>query len=358
MTHLPSAVLIPLAILAISLLVIVHEFGHFIVARAFGMRVVTFSIGFGPALVRWRPKGSETVFQVALIPVLAYVQIAGMNPREVADPNDRGSYQNATALARFATIAAGPFANYLAAGLLIFIVGLFGGEQVGAADARIGMVERGTPAAAAGLRPDDSVQAINGRRLRAWSDLVTTTRNSQGHPLQMRVTRAGRSVDITVTPRFDARQRRFTIGVAPWTTYRRISLRQSVELAVVGPAILTAEIAKHIGRMFRRQTPVQLVGPVGIVSETVQQARAGWRPALEWVSIISLQLFLFNLLPIPALDGGRLIVLGYEMTTRRRFNPKLEARVLAVSLMLMLGLFVVVSLREILQGLLRLFGRG
>src|SRR4029079_5316307 len=91
MPHVPTGLLIPVAILIISLLVIIHEFGHYIVARAFGMRVLTYSIGFGPVIARWRPRGSETVFQIAAIPVLAYVQIAGMNPRDVVDPSDRGS---------------------------------------------------------------------------------------------------------------------------------------------------------------------------------------------------------------------------------------------------------------------------
>lgn len=346
------------AALIISLLVIIHEFGHYIVARAFGMRVVTFSIGFGPSLFRWRPRGSDTTFQVALIPVLAYVQIAGMNPREETDPNDRGSYQNATPIARFLTIAAGPLANFLAAGVLLFGIVAFGGEQVAAGTAQIARVAPNTPAAAAGLRADDTVRQINGATVRSWQDLVRATSESQGHPLNVVIDRAGQSVALTITPRMNPELRRYTIGVEQRTVYRPAPLSRAVEVGVVGPALATAEIFKQIGGMFRRTVPVQLVGPVGIVHETAQQAKHGWRQGMEWVAIISLQLFIFNLLPIPALDGGRLIWLGYEMATRRRPNPKVEARVLAASIMLMLGLFLIVTAREIWTGLMSLINRG
>ena len=108
------------AILGLALLMIVHEAGHLLAARAFGMRVVRFSIGFGPALWRYQARGSETVYQVALIPFLAYVQIAGMNPFEDVDPDDKSSYANASLIGRISAIFAGPLANYLFASVLFF----------------------------------------------------------------------------------------------------------------------------------------------------------------------------------------------------------------------------------------------
>lgn len=347
MLHVPTGVLIPLAILIISLLVIIHEFGHYLVARAFGMRVLTYSVGFGPVLARWRPRGSDTVFQIAAIPVLAYVQIAGMNPREVADPNDRGSYQNATATARFLTIAAGPFANFVAAGLALFIVLAVGGQPVMPADARIGRVLANTPAAAAGMQPGDVVREINGTPTRTWSQLLRVTGESHGSPLHLVIDRHGERVATTVTPRLNPESHRFMMGVEVKSDYRPVPLSRAFEAALVAPADATVQIFRQIRGMFARRVPVQLVGPVGIVNETVQQARQGWRPAFEWAGLISLQLFIFNLLPIPALDGGRLVLLAIEMTTRKRVNPRIEQRVLTYSLMLMIGLFLVVTSREL-----------
>src|SRR5215207_9578030 len=106
---------------------VIHEGGHLLAARAFGMRVIRFSIGFGPALWRYQPKGSDTIYQVALIPFLAYVQIAGMNPLEEIDPDDKTSYANASLFARVFAILAGPLANYLFASVLFFICFAFAG---------------------------------------------------------------------------------------------------------------------------------------------------------------------------------------------------------------------------------------
>src|SRR5882724_13246497 len=115
------------AILGLAVLMIVHEAGHLLAARAFGMRVVRFSIGFGPALWRYQARGSETVYQIALIPFLAYVQIAGMNPFEEVDPDDKSSYANASLVGRITAIFAGPLANYLFASVLFFICFAIGG---------------------------------------------------------------------------------------------------------------------------------------------------------------------------------------------------------------------------------------
>src|SRR5262245_54674508 len=123
-----SVFAIVLAILGLALLMVIHESGHHFVARAFGMRVLRFSIGFGPVLWRHQPRGSETVYQVALIPFLAYVQVAGMNPFEEVDADDKSSYANASLTARIATIVAGPLANYFFASVLFFAAFMVGGD--------------------------------------------------------------------------------------------------------------------------------------------------------------------------------------------------------------------------------------
>src|SRR3954462_7666027 len=119
-----------IAILGLAVLMIVHEGGHYLAARRFGMRVTRFSIGFGATLWKHRPKGSPTTFQVAIIPFLAYVQIAGMNPYEEIDPKDPESYANAGLWARTVTIAAGPLTNYFFASILLFAGFMIGGKEV------------------------------------------------------------------------------------------------------------------------------------------------------------------------------------------------------------------------------------
>src|SRR5271165_3022847 len=142
------------AILGLAVLMIVHEGGHYFAARKFGMRVVRFSIGFGPTIWKHQPKGSPTVYQVALIPFLAYVQIAGMNPYEESDPRDPASYANASLWARTVTIAAGPLTNYLFASVLIFFGLLIGGRDVPDETSLRVDVEPG-PAQVAGVETND-----------------------------------------------------------------------------------------------------------------------------------------------------------------------------------------------------------
>src|SRR5690606_29646058 len=135
-----------IGMLGLALLMVVHEAGHLLAARAFGMRVIKFSIGFGPALWRHQPKGSDTVYQVALIPFLAYVQIAGMNPLEEVDPDDKGSYANASLVGRISAIFAGPLANYLFASVLFFGAFMIGGDST-----KVSVMEK-SAAAAAGMQ--------------------------------------------------------------------------------------------------------------------------------------------------------------------------------------------------------------
>jgi regulator of sigma E protease len=347
-------------VLLISLLVIIHEFGHYLVARAFGMRVLTYSIGFGPVIARWRPRGSETVFQIAAIPVLAYVQVAGMNPGEPVDPHDRGSYANARPIARLLMIAAGPLANYFAAALAVFALLVLGGERLtSSARPEIGEVLPDRPAATAGLRSDDTILSIDDHRTPTWTSMQERVRASQGRPLRVRYARQGAEREAVVTPRLISMegQQVYGIGVMVRSQFRPVPFGRAVSDAIVQPAVMTGEIVGTLAKIFRREIKdAQLMGPVRMVQETAQQASKGWRNALVSVAFISLQLFIMNLLPIPALDGGRLLMLAYEIVLRRKPNALVETRLLQGSMMLMLGMFLFVTSREVfdlLRGLLR-----
>src|SRR5215475_5929555 len=150
-----------LAALGLAALMVVHESGHYFAARRYGMRVVKFSIGFGPTLWRHRPPGSPTVYQIAIIPFLAYVQIAGMNPYEDNDPKDPGSYMNASLWARIVTIAAGPLTNYFFASVLFFVGLMVAGKPVSdQTSMRVSIAPDG-PAAAAQMKDGDRVISVN-----------------------------------------------------------------------------------------------------------------------------------------------------------------------------------------------------
>ena len=334
-------------ILGLALLMVVHEAGHHLAARAFGMRVIKFSIGFGPAIWRHQPAGSTTIYQVALIPFLAYVQIAGMNPFEDIDPDDKSSYANAPVFARIATIFAGPFANYLFATVLYFGAFVIGGQPVPSLEVD---VIPGGAAEKAHLQSHDRIKSIDNRPLASWDELPEIVRASANRPLRFEVERKGATQILTVTPD-RAPEGHGQIGVKPARVeWHPMSLGESATKSVVFPAQIAVAIVTDLARTVsgkKKLTMKDLAGPVAIVGETGKAAKRGIVDLLSLLGLISTYLGIFNLLPIPALDGGRLVFLGYEAVARRRPNAKVEAQIHAVGLAMLLLLIAVVTVFDI-----------
>jgi regulator of sigma E protease len=337
------------ALFGISVLVIVHELGHYLAARAFGMRVTRFSIGIGPVLASYQPKGSPTVFQLSAIPFLAYVMIAGMNPAEESDPKDEALYPNKSVMARIITSFAGPFANYLAASVVIFLMGMHGWrEEVPSEPMFVGGVEAGSPAAKAGVMVGDLILEANGRKVRNVDELIEVTRPRAGQPTVYLVERDGKRLPaLTITPRQAGE--RGVIGVTPRFDYRyrSMSVGESAQLAVLWPLRFTMLTLAGLADMVRQRTTEGLTGPIGMGKLVAEHAEKGLYDFLWIVSLISVSLGLINLLPFPGLDGGRLMFLGYELVTRRRPNERIEAAVHAVGLLFLLGVIALVTLRDV-----------
>jgi regulator of sigma E protease len=331
-------------ILGLALLMVVHETGHLLAARAFGMRVIRFSIGFGPALWRYQSKNGETVYQVALIPFLAYVQIAGMNPFEESDPEDKGSYANASLVGRIVTIFAGPLANYLFASVLFFIALFVGGESV--LTTQVELLDG--PAKAAQLKNGDTIAAIDGTPIKDWDQLRNQVMSSNGRPIRIEVRRGNESKVFTVTPVL--KEGRAMIGVAPVPKQVPVTFKDAVVRSIEKPAIVVGALVVHLGRLVSGKEKPQLTGPVGIVREAKKAAERSFTEYFMLLGILSAYLGGFNLLPFPALDGARLAFLGYEAVTRRKPNAKVEAQVHAVGLLMLLALIFVVSSKEIFVG--------
>jgi regulator of sigma E protease len=345
-----SASMILLAVCGLSLLVIVHEAGHYFAARAFGMRVTRFSIGLGPTIVSYRPKDSPTTFQICAIPFMAYVMIAGMNPAEEVDPDDPTLYPNKGVFARIVTIFGGPFAKYVAASLLVLGVGLSIGwpEAKTTSPMVVESVEPGSPAAAAGLETGDVIVRAQDRPIRDVKELIEVTKPRAGQPTVYLVERDGRALaPLTITPKSVGG--RGVIGVSPRveTIYRPLSGRDATLLALLYPLDLTLRNLEGIADLIQRRTTEGITGPVGMGKLVAEQAEKGAFAFTHVLIAISVALGLFNLLPFPALDGGRLVFLGYELITRRRPNERIEAVVHAVGLIFLLGVILLVTLRDV-----------
>jgi regulator of sigma E protease len=323
-------------ILGLALLMVVHESGHLLAARAFGMRVIRFSIGFGPALWRYQAKGSETVYQVALIPFLAYVQIAGMNPFEEVDEEDKGSYANASLFARISAIFAGPLANYLFASVLFFAALMIGGQMMPTTT-----VEVIEPPAKSVLKNGDTVLGINGTKITDWEQMRNIILANPNKAIEMEVQRGKDKLKLQITPALKEGGGR--IGVQPVSKAAPIAFKDALVQSVVLPVRVVKGLVVGLGKIITGQERPDFKGPVGIAKEASKAAKNGAAEFLWLLGVLSAYLGGFNLLPFPALDGGRLAFLSYEAVTRRKPNARIEANIHALGLLMLLTLIAVVS---------------
>jgi regulator of sigma E protease len=362
-----------IAILGLAVLMIVHEAGHFLAARSFGMRVNTFSIGFGPTFFKIEPedgffwfktlggkvrlrlgkhdpdKHGPTVYQAAMIPFLAYVQIAGMNPFEDQDPEDKGSYANASLLGRVVTIFGGPLANYLFASVFFFLSYFYGGLTTFPPATEVGSnvvdVMSGEPAEKAGLRDGDVVVEVSGQRVASWDAMAKNVSAHPGEPIVVVVERKGERVPLTMTPRRDERNdKKGIIGVRPRGRHEPVTAAQAAKLAVTSPPAVVRNLVTALGDMLTGRVKPDVHGPVTIISEGAKMVRRSITDWLNLMGVLSAYLGAFNLIPFPALDGGRLVFLGYELTTRRKPNARVEAHIHVVGLMMLLGVMLYVTI--------------
>jgi regulator of sigma E protease len=340
---------IAVAILGLALLIVLHEGGHFLVARLCGMRVERFSIGFGNPLVSF--KRGQTIYQIAPIPLGGFVQITGLNPHEEFDRNDPYVYPNRPRWMRLAVLVAGPGANYLTACVLAF--GIFLGYGKLTNTTTVDEVMPGTPAEAVGLKRGDVLLEGNGKPVSATYPISTVIKEAKGAPVTVKVRRDGQPLILTVTPRKDPASGDFRIGIAMGYLREPVSPLSALKEAVVLPVVQSANMLNGFWEMIVGKQKASLSGPVGIARELAKRADQGSIEFLQLMMLLSIYLGLFNLLPVPALDGGRALFLAISALRRKEVNAKTEATVHMVGLVLLLGVFVVVTFKDIKEIVVR-----
>jgi len=359
------------AIVAVGFLIVVHEGGHYVVARWCQMRVDRFSIGFGPGILKKTSKKTGTTFQIAPIPFGGFVEIRGMNIAEDVDPDDTHAYPNRPAWQRFVTIFAGPATNYLSA--IVIAMALY--TCHGVESRQFNAVNEALPGydAHGKLEAGDRLLAVNHVSLAEGTTLPERIKAANGGPVTITVERDGVQHDYQITPRLALAPERAQIqqlavaapALAPLTTQLlakmptpswRIGVAQEPALVKIGvleagrealwyPVAQTKQIGSQLYGIVFGSEKADPGGPIRMVEEFQRAFSSSWTRGIQLVMALSVYLGLFNLLPIPALDGGRLVFLGYELVTRRRANPKIEAMVHMAGIMalgvLMIFVFIV-----------------
>jgi regulator of sigma E protease len=344
------------AIVALCVVIIVHELGHYLAAVWTGMKVDRFSVfGIGPAIVKlgtWR--GTE--FVIGAIPFGAYVLIRGMEPEDPQAPTDPATrrasenFRDKPLLSRLFVIAGGPLANYVAAMLLYF--GVFAGPGMPGPLAAIEVagVHDGSIAAQVGLQEGDELVSIAGTEIdpaRKGADVVEATRSGRGYVIPIVVRRDGELVQEFVgLPDEEGAM----LGI---DMRGRIGPREQVGLGTAASEAVRTPL-RESGRQLEGlyllvtgQLEASMQGPVGIVKEIARSADAGLISLITTAAFISTLLGLFNLLPLPALDGGRLCFLVYEGLARRRANPRVEELVHGYGMMALLALILLVTVGDV-----------
>ncbi len=332
-------------------LVLFHEFGHFIAAKLVGIRVHEFSIGFGPRIGMRR--AGDTVYSLRCVPLGGYVKLAGMDRAEIVDENvsrdDPTSYYSKPTWAKMTTFIAGPFMNVVLAVLLYFIIF----TSTGVPAVSVAGVSPDSPAERAGMQSGDIVVSVDGEGIQTPLELLDIISANPERPLSLTVSRDGSVIELNATPeaKSDTGEGRLGIEIG------QVGLRKSVLQTLAGATSYTLEVARMIlvflGRVVTGRAPADFSGPVGIYR--VIQATAEATPTLSafvlnlmiLAAYLSTNLALFNLFPIPVLDGGWLALIALEAIRKKPLAVEHEAAFRFAGFVVIMILFVLVTLKDV-----------
>ena len=336
-------------------MVMIHELGHYTVAKWFGIKVIEFSFGFGPKLVGYQ--GKETLYALRLIPLGGFVKLHGMDAEVdakdqavIASTHDPRSFMNKPVWQRMAVIVAGSIMNFVLAIVLFISVFAYLGVPSPGNTNMIGSLISGKPAASAGILPGDKILAVNNELTPNWTRLTEVIWSKPDQVLSLTVERdAGKHQTVSVKTEKDAQTGHGLIGIAPEIVYTHASILQSTRYGLERTLDFTKTIVVLLVQMITGKIPADVGGPVMIAQAIGEGAQQGFASLLGLTGVLSIQLGLINLFPIPALDGSRLIFLLIEGVRGKPLKPEKENMIHLVGFVLLMALMIAVTYKDILR---------
>lgn len=351
-------------IIILGVLVVVHEYGHFIAARAFGVKVYEFSVGFGPLIGKFHWKDVQYSFRWVLLG--GFCKIAGMEmalegkESEGSDLKPGESFLDISLWKKIVVIAAGSFFNLFLAMILIFGTFTLVGQPTFLSNPApiIEQAMPGTPAFEAGFQPGDKILSMNGQPVKQWVDIPQLMKEIGGKPVTIRFERKGRIMVKTLKAMYDPIGKRYYLGINGITGYKKVPVPEAAKMAVVYPWIFIRDTAKGLVLMIKGEVKGGGMGPIGMIGAIEQNTRLPIYYTLFFMIIISISLFFFNLLPLPLplLDGGWIMIMILERLLRREFTAEQKAVAQLVGLTLIGVLFIVITYGDIMTMFRRFFG--
>jgi regulator of sigma E protease len=357
-------------LVTLSLVVFVHEFGHFYIARRNGVKCESFSIGFGPELFGWNDKHG-TRWKFSLIPLGGYVKMFGEGetmqaveggvdqppPREMTDDEKKVSFKYKTLGQRAAIVFAGPAANILFAIFVFWAVFVVAGRPV--TEPVIGEVQKGSAAEDAGFQAGDRVLSVDGVPVNRFEDLLRMVPMGHGLPMTVVIQRDRQELTLNALPRVveetdgfgnKTKRAKLGIGASGATRIEKAGLVQAIGWAVTDTYTVVDSTFVAVGQMIKGLRGTEdLGGPIRIAKYSGQAARAGWVNFVLFMAILSVNLGFINLLPVPLLDGGHLLFYAIEAVRGRPLPEQVQEWGLRVGLALVLFLMVFVTWNDIVQ---------
>ena len=330
-------------IFVFGILVTVHEFGHFITAKLTGMKVEEFSIGFGPTI--YQQQEGETLYSLRMLPLGGYNKIAGMDPDDPEDP-ERG-FNSKPVTSRMLVILAGSLMNILLPVLIFFGLFLAFGMDVPENKPVLGQIIEGYPAEQSGLKEGDRILSINGKPVHEWLDIRKNIADSGMQPIPFEIQRDQEKLTITVTPGVNPETGTPFIGVVSSLKNVRLTPVQAAVASVTATKNIIKNMYASLYHMVTGKTKAEFSGPVGVAKMAGEVAHKGFDRLMQFTAMLSLNLAIINLLPLPALDGGHFLILLIEAVTGHKLGKTAMQNIQKVGVAMILALTIFATFKDL-----------